>query len=792
MSRLSDFGHNFKLLFDRDWAERFGELEQLLDTRVNDFEQRNDARAREYEQAFDERVINHERAFDERVLRYETTFDQRVDAFEHTNNKRLDGYERAVDQRLDEREAAARKWIEERHAALDERLDERDQLIDKRLDAYETALTERLTTFEKALNESLNEFTTATTERMDAFEGVTSKRLDEFEGATVTRVEAFETAVTERLNERDEAVDERLAARELAVDERLDEREKLTDARFDERFTTEQLATDQRFAAQQLTADERATTYETKLDQRFDERFTTFEKRADVRSGELEINLDQRFDERMIAVEKLSDERFSTIERLSDERTAHLETQLDQRLNERLEEQFNTLDQRNNERLNALESGGETRLTELMHSFDVRFDERTHALDVRADGRLNALDRHLDERFIRLERTADTRMETHERRVDGKLKGNREDLVDRTDVMLQLFEQRLDEQRRALRHLREQLAQRAQSPKEKAVTEPLPELKDVLQEAPAEQVQSFRKLAEGYHPLPANKLPKAETALYHRILDWKKVAHEGLNDFTPDEQEVVDYVLSFISDAAERHYVMQHMRRFLSTLERIPPAQSSADRLLELGSLLHYVPALNKYTGYQIVGADFWESDEKVSTEKLKQVKGKDEYQVELSNFNVEADQFPYPDKHFRVVLCCELIEHLQRDPLHMLWECNRVLQDDGFLLLTTPNIASARSIEGLLITCSPYLLSQYNRETPVDQHNHEYAPYEVGVALAAAGFTVVALEAEDVWLRSNPAIIELLAQLEISTDLRGDNLFALARKTGPPVERFPKELYVQ
>ncbi|NOT61002.1 MAG: methyltransferase domain-containing protein [Acidobacteria bacterium] len=725
MSRLSDFGHNFKLLFDRDWASQFLEHEQKLDTRINDFEQRNDVRARAYEQAFDERVVSHEQAFDERVLRYEEAFDQRVDRFEQTNQTRMDGYEHAVDLRLDEREEATRKWLEERHAALDKRLDEREELVDQRLDVFEAALTERLTTFEEALNKSLNQFTTTTSQRLDK----------------------YETAITERLNDRDAAVDERL---------------------------------DERFAAEQQAADKRASAYETSLDQRFDERFTTFEKRADTRSGELEIHLDQRFDERMIAVEKLSDER-----------TARFELQLDQQLDER----FATLDQRSDERLNALETRGESRLAELMRTFEVRFDERTHALEVRADGRLNALDKHLDDRFVRLEKTADTRMETHERRVDGKLKTNREDLVDRTDVMLQLFEQRLDEQRRALRHLREQLAPRKSSPKEAVATEPLPELpdlKDVLQETPAGQVQSFRKLAEGYHPLPAHKLPKAETALYHRILDWKKVAHEGLTDFTPDEKEVVDYVLSFISDAAERHYVMQHMRRFLSTLERIPPPQRSTDRLLELGSLLHYVPALSKYTGYQIVGADFWESDEKVSTETLKQVKGKDVHQVELSNFNVEADKFPYPDQHFRVVLCCELIEHLQRDPLHMLWECNRVLQDDGFLLLTTPNIASARSIEGLLITCSPYLLSQYNRETPVDQHNHEYAPYEVGVALAAAGFTVVALEAEDVWLRSNPAIIELLAQLEISTDLRGDNLFALARKTSAPIERFPKELYVQ
>jgi hypothetical protein len=126
-----------------------------------------------------------------------------------------------------------------------------------------------------------------------------------------------------------------------------------------------------------------------------------------------------------------------------------------------------------------------------------------------------------------------------------------------------------------------------------------------------------------------------------------------------------------------------------------------------------------------------------------------------------------------------------------MLWECNRVLIQDGFLLLTTPNIASARAIEGLLVGCTPYLLSQYNLSEVADQHNREYAPYEVGLALAAAGFSVIELDTEDVWLRSNPAVMELLRQIQISTDLRGDNIFALARKTSAPIERYPKELYI-
>jgi len=36
-----------------------------------------------------------------------------------------------------------------------------------------------------------------------------------------------------------------------------------------------------------------------------------------------------------------------------------------------------------------------------------------------------------------------------------------------------------------------------------------------------------------------------------------------------------------------------------------------------------------------------------------------------------------------------------------------------------------------------------------------------------------------------------LLRQIQISTDLRGDNIFALARKTSAPIERYPKELYI-
>jgi SAM-dependent methyltransferase len=444
------------------------------------------------------------------------------------------------------------------------------------------------------------------------------------------------------------------------------------------------------------------------------------------------------------------------------------------------------------------------RIGEIEDRLSERADRYEKAVDLRLDERLEAVERRIDERLGSVDLRLDERMEAHERRTDKYLLQNRVEIIDRADVILQIFEQRLDRPRREIQARREALTARdagAKNSDGSSGSEARP-AHDVSAlngaQSPADQILSFRRLAEttGWpvkQKLQSNNAGAAGgPMLYQRILDWKKEAQDGLNDISADEQEMVNYILSFISDPGDRAYTMQRMRRFIGALQRIPPPQSSSDRLLELGSLMRLAPAIKKFCGYQeVCGADFRESDEKLVYETVAQKNGADAHTFELRNFNVERDPFPWPDNHFRVALCCEILEHLQSDPMHMLWELNRILAPDGFLLLTTPNIVSARSIEGLLVGCAPYLLSHYNRKTPIDQHNREYVPYEVGVALAAAGFTVVELETEDVWLRSNPAIIELLKEVNLPTENRGDNIFALARKTGAPVERYPKELYV-
>jgi len=552
------------------------------------------------------------------------------------------------------------------------------------------------------------------------------------------------------------------------------------------------------------------------VDTRLEERFSGMDGRVEERLHAL----DSHFDQQVAVVDARFDGRFEAIEIGLDERMAAVNTRLDQQINtldQRLEEQFRTIDQRVDERLESIErqvlaktdliaTTQDQRATRHEQSVDERVEERLRSIerqmkeivsdyvrgiDIRVDDRQAGIDRRIDDRFRGLDLRMDERMEAHELRTDRTLELNREGIIDRTDLMLQVFEQRLD-------RFRKLLAQRISATGEATPPSEQPTEPTFLDEG----VRSFGKLIEeepageesGKLPGQLFSRPDAIDPIYPGIVAWEKSSREGLNEFRPEEREIADYLRSFLEDPDdEQGYVQQHLRRLVGTIQRIPPPQRSTAQLLELGSLFSLAPAIQRFCGYRsIVGTSWWEGEDREVERTYRQLRGgNDQLTIPIHNFNVEQDPFPFADRTFRVVLCCELIEHLQRDPMHMLWECNRVLEEDGYLLLTTPNITSCRSIEGVLTGYSPYHFSQYNLDPPFDRHHREYAPAEVEAALRAAGFEVLQLETEDVWRRSNPLILQLLAEARLSTDLRGDNIFALARKIGAPLERYPKALYV-
>lgn len=102
--------------------------------------------------------------------------------------------------------------------------------------------------------------------------------------------------------------------------------------------------------------------------------------------------------------------------------------------------------------------------------------------------------------------------------------------------------------------------------------------------------------------------------------------------------------------------------------------------------------------------------------------------------FNTEEAAFPWPDASFDVVLFCEIIEHLLRDPVAVLREIRRVLRPGGTLIMTTPNVARLENVVRLVEGANIYdAYSAY----PYGRHVREYTRHELVSLLGFMGFEV-------------------------------------------------------
>jgi len=117
--------------------------------------------------------------------------------------------------------------------------------------------------------------------------------------------------------------------------------------------------------------------------------------------------------------------------------------------------------------------------------------------------------------------------------------------------------------------------------------------------------------------------------------------------------------------------------------------------------------------------------------------------------------------------------------------------------VLTTPNIASLRAIAAILQGYHPGLFHSYIKPAEsghIDpRHNREYTPREIHQLLENSGFKVTLLETGGFRDAPHPEygwVLHLLNRYELDTDLRGDGIFGVGRKTGPVRVRYPGWLY--
>ncbi|MBI4443119.1 MAG: glycosyltransferase [Acidobacteria bacterium] len=260
-------------------------------------------------------------------------------------------------------------------------------------------------------------------------------------------------------------------------------------------------------------------------------------------------------------------------------------------------------------------------------------------------------------------------------------------------------------------------------------------------------------------------------------------------------QELEDYIAGFSHASKEAEdYVLVHRKRLVKTLQ-ITPGGTDQDRVLELGCYVQLTPALSKYLGYGQVRGTYYGPAGNSALQHARSVCG-ETFSCLVDLFDAERDSFPYPDGHFRTVLCCELIEHLATDPMHMMAEINRVLCPAGHLILTTPNIVSLRSVQAVVHGYHPALFHSYIKpkaDGTVDpRHSREYTPGEISLLMQISGFEVELLETGDYnGAETNPQDVpEWLRDTPVRVQWRGEIIYCRARKAGPVRQRWPKEFY--
>ena len=247
--------------------------------------------------------------------------------------------------------------------------------------------------------------------------------------------------------------------------------------------------------------------------------------------------------------------------------------------------------------------------------------------------------------------------------------------------------------------------------------------------------------------------------------------------------------------AAEMYnYASQDFERFLRTVGLVDGLKGQC---LELGANPYFTTLLlREFTELEPIVANYFDETFPLTgtqTVEFEELCTGEEKSIsfDYQHFNVESADFPYETNSFDVVIFAEIIEHLLNDPCAVLREIHRVLKPDGYLVLTTPNVARLENVARLLSGANIY--DPYSGYGAYGRHNREYNQHELHALLTHEGFEPEVMYSADV--HDSKAgdywdISELRRLVGYRADGLGQYLFTRSRVKKDHPDKRPSWLY--
>ena len=215
-----------------------------------------------------------------------------------------------------------------------------------------------------------------------------------------------------------------------------------------------------------------------------------------------------------------------------------------------------------------------------------------------------------------------------------------------------------------------------------------------------------------------------------------------LADFDLKVEGAIEGMPSIDTESGPASYINRHRHEYIRTVRDVlqfRPLTAGSVRILEIGAFFGVNCMALRSLGYDVTAADMPEFiDQSAQIERFAR------HGVMTKGVRLENFLLPFDDASFDVIIMCEVLEHLNFNPLPLLKEINRIGSPKSIFYLSLPNVAQIRNrIKALRGKALGIPITEFftqldpNSSEIVNGHWREYTGPEIREILERLGYRI-------------------------------------------------------